>query len=60
MPAFCPSCGRHLADVLTGASVYCPRCDRWTVGRGKHQQLHPAKKASDQRNAKGEQLALLA
>lgn len=28
-PVNCPSCGRFLADVLPGASVFCRPCRLW-------------------------------
>lgn len=29
----CPTCGRHLAETIPTATVYCPACCRWTAGK---------------------------
>jgi len=29
----CRQCGRHLVDVIAGATVRCPDCRVWTLAR---------------------------
>ena len=29
----CRTCGRHLVDVIAGATVRCPACGVWTLAR---------------------------
>lgn len=29
----CPDCGRHLAEVIAGAEVWCRACGRWVEAK---------------------------